>query len=307
MSRYYRVLMMAFSLVIIMTIAAGLEAFIPPSSMAKTPTPTRTPTPTKTPNATTGNCIPLDEAMKKGLVQMSLASNGGPFWTTPLHYQIQNLTDKALKICVPAGMIFNPDDSSFQSLMVVKTVIIDLAPKETKEGDLSADCINEKKHAPDQGIVYKFGKMAQGKLLSLANTIDAESAQGHWGTEFAIWAVTDNFTLNDLGLGATPDPNQPSLMASIEPLLCLTQDDVNLGQKLLQDAQTSLTLYSGDNPLTSYCQSQGIPSLSQIGQRLKILGIQAGLILGAGILGCIVVVALVIILAIRLFRKPKAA
>ncbi len=305
MSRYYRAIFMSFALVVILALTTGLEAFIPPSSMAKTPTPTRTPTPSQTPNATTGNCIPIDQAVKQGLVQLSMSSNGGAFWSTPLHYQIQNLTNRTLRICVPAGTIFNPVDDSFQSLMVVKTVVIELAPKETKEGDLASDCINEKKHAPDQGIEYQMGKSAQGKLLSLANTIDAESAQGHWGTEFAIWAVTDNFSLNDMGLGATPDPNQPSLMASIEPLLCLTQDDVSLGQKLLQDARTGLALYTGDNPLTSYCQSQGIPSLSQIGQRLKILGIQAGLILGAGILGCIVVVVVVIILAIRLFRKRK--
>lgn len=291
MSRYYRLIYTVVILAGLLLVPSWNASAASPVSLATTPTPTPP------------NCILVQRALSQGLIQLTLSGNGNLFYKNPLHYQIVNLTARLLSICFPAGLVNNPGDSSYQSLMLVKTVIIDLAANATQEGDLFADCINETKHAPSQGLDYHLGKMATGSLLSLAQTIDAQSVQGHLGAELAIWAITDQYSLNSLN--ATPDPNQPSLMDSIRPLFCLAQDDVNLGQQLLQTAQTGVSLYQGDNPLTSYCQSQGIPSVSQIVQRAKVLGIEALVVIGAGVLGCIIVVILLIWLAICLFRKRK--
>jgi len=269
----------------------NLQASAAPVVFATTPTPTPT------------NCIPIKQALAQGLVRLTLSGNGQLFFRKPLHYKIENLTAKAIIICFPIGLIANPSGAEAQSLMLVKEVIVDLAAGQILEDDLPAFCINEHKPAPTADVEYQLGAMAKGKLLDLANAIAAQSAQERWGAQLAVWAITDQYNLNDLQ--ATPDPNQPSLTDSIRPLFCLTEDDVTLGQTLLQDANTGVTLYSGDNPLTSYCKSQGIPSIGQIGQRLKVLGIEAAVIVVVGALLCVGVIVGIIVLAIRLARKPK--
>jgi len=256
-----------------------------------------------TPTPTQPNCILIKEAVAKGLVRLTLTGSGQLFFKSPVHYKLDNLTAKAIQICFPVGQILNPSDSGIQSMLLAKEIILDLAANQSLEGDLDAFCINEHKAAPSSGTEYQLGPMAQGNLLKLAGAIQAESAQGRMGAQWAAWAITDHYSLNELE--ATPDPNQPSLTDSLRPLYCLTQDDVTLGQQLLQEANTGLSLYQGDNPLTAYCQSRGIPSIGQIGQRLKILGIEAGVVVVVGALVCIGAIVGLILLIVRLTRKPK--
>jgi hypothetical protein len=261
---------------------------------------------TATPTPTQPKCIPVKQAVAKGLIQLTLTGNGQLFFKSPLHYVVVNLTANPIVICFPVGQINNPVDSGSQSLILPKETILDLGAGQTLEGDLDAFCINEHKHAPSTGLEYHLGPMAKGSLLALAHAIEAQSAQGRLGAQMAIWAITDGTTLNDLNANATPDPNNPSLTDSIRPLLCLAQDDINLGQQLLQTANAGVSLYSGENPLTSYCQSQGIPSISQIVQRLKLLGIEAAVVVVVGSLLCVGVIVGLIILIVRLARRPKS-
>ncbi len=282
---------MSFLLLSVILLGSRLEATAAPIQEALTATPTPP------------NCISVVKAVNQGLIKLTLTANGKLFFQTPLHYSVTNLTTKTQQICFFAGQINQPDDPSLQALMIVKTVLLTPGPNQVLTGDLSADCINESKHAPSDGDGYQLGEMAQGKLLRLAKAIDANSAQGRLGAQMAIWVITDQFSLNDLN--ATPSPDQPSLTDSIRPLLCLAQDDVSLGEQLLQEAEAGANLYQGENPLTSYCQSQGIPSLSQLQQQLTAAGERALIILGAGVLGCIIVVIVIIVLVVRLVRRRK--
>jgi len=280
-----------FSLVLGLLLPYQLQASARPILAATTPTPTPLP------------CISIAKAVANGQVKLTLTGNGQLFFKSPLHYVLINLTAKPIVICFPVGQINQPVDGAGQSLILPKEVILNLEAGQTLEGDLEAFCINEHKSAPSDGEEYRLGPTASGKLLDLANAIAAASAGGRWGAQLAVWAITDQYSLDDLQ--ATPDPNQPSLTDSIRPLFCLTQDDVDLGQQLLQEANTGVSLFHGENPLTSYCQSQGIPSLSQIVQRLKVLGIEAAIAVVGGSLLCVGLIAGLIVLIVRLARRPK--
>jgi hypothetical protein len=293
MSKFYRFLLVS-AFIAATFFFVRQEASAAPARLAPSPTPTPS------------NCIPVKQALEKKQIQLVLAANGELFYHKPVHYQITNLTQQVLVVCFPAGQLLEPGDTSLQNLMVIDDSLITVPAGQMVEGDLFAFCINESKHAPGKDDGYQLGKMASGKLLSLAETIQAESAHGHLGAEMAIWAITDHFTLDDLN--ATPAPaasSEPSLTDSIKPLLCLGQDEVGLGQKLLQDANAGVVLYHGDNPLTNYCKAQGIPSLGQIGQQLKIAGIWAAVIAVGSTLLCVVLIVVVIVLIVRMFRKRK--
>jgi hypothetical protein len=307
MSRIYRSLIVVILLVIAF---AGARTGALATPVSQSPTPTSTPT----------GYITVKEALDRGLIQLTLTANGEVFYHNPVHYIIKNLSSNPLLVYFPVGQIFDAADAAKQSLLLLRDIYVSIAfgqngpnqavainmslqTNQIVEGDLPVVCINESRHAPSKGDNYSLGSMAEGDLLALAKTIQTNSAQGHLGAQLAAWAITDNFQLNDIN--ATPDPSQPSLADTIRPALCLAQDDVNLGERLLQEAKAGASLYTGENPLTSYCQSQGIPSISQIIQRLKVWGIEASLVVGAGALGCVAVLVGLIILIVRLARKPK--
>ena len=271
------------------------------------------------PTPTLGGYITIKEALDRGLIKLTLTGNGELFYHNPIHYMIENLTPNAQKIVFPAGQLLVPNDIAYQAFVISMTVHIDLnlgkvpnhvveanyvlAPNQVMEGDLPAFCINESRHSPSAGIEYQLGGMATGDLIKLAQVIESKSANGHLGAQLAVWALTDKITLNDFT--ATPSPDQPSLIDTIQPLLCLAQDEIDLGQQLLVEAGVSERLYTGGNPITSYCQNKGIPSISQIEQQAKNLGERALLFIGLGACGCIIVIVVIVLLAIRLFRKRK--
>ncbi|HTX91588.1 MAG TPA: hypothetical protein VMC09_10260 [Anaerolineales bacterium] len=294
MSKIYRYILVgafiaAAFLVVRQADAAGLTP-----RLAASPTPTNP-----------SNCIPVRQALNKKQIQLSLVANGELFYHKPVHYQITNLTTKDLVICFPFGQLLDPNDSSLQTLMVVDASLINAPAGQMVEGDLAAFCIMETHHAPQKDDVYGLGKMATGDLLKLGETIGAESASEHLGAQLAVWAITNNYSLDDLNTTAVPSSSEPSLTDSIKPLLCLGQDEITLGSKLLQDSGTGVVLYHGDNPLTAYCKAQGIPSLGQVGQQLKIAGIWAAVIAVGSALLCVAIIIVVIVLIIRLVRKRK--
>ena len=254
-----------------------------------------------TPRQQSSNCILIKQAVDDHQIQVVLNANGELFYHQPVHYQITNLTGSDIVICFPIGQKVEPADSASQTLIIIDDHPISIGAGQLVEGDLSAFCINESKHAPSKDDPYSLGDLASGQLLDLAKIIQSETAQGHIGAQMAVWAITDQTTLDDLN--ATSSPDQPSLIESIKPLLCLAQDEVSLGARLLQDSNTGVVLYHGDNPLTGFCQAQGIPSIGQLIQRLKILGIWAGVIVVGTALLCVILIVAVILLFIRLVRK----
>ncbi len=271
--------------------------FLASTAASADPAGAKLPTPTPPP------CTPVDQALAQGLIRLTLTGNGGLFYKKPIHYKIENLTDQKLVICFPVGMLLEPGDGTQQSLVVPVTVVIELGPGQVREDDLAAFCINESKHAPAEGAEYRVGGMAEGSLLRLAYAIDAQSADGHLGVQMAVWAITDNFTLDDLS--APPTSGEPSLAQGLGVVLCLAQDEVGLGQQLLEQAEAGVALYQGENPLTATCEAQGLPSLGDLLQRLKVIGIGAAIAIGVGGLACISVVVLLIVLVVRMLRKKK--
>ncbi len=256
------------------------------------------------PTATPTNCIPIKDAVKKGLIKLELSSNGNLFFKDPLHYTITNLSSSPQQICFPAGQIMLPSDIGDQALVVVGTVILMIQMGQIAEGNLFADCINESKHAPSDGSAYTLGDMATDDLLKVVRAIDVRSAKGRLGGQLAIWAVTDQLTLDDLN-NPPSSSNEPSLTDTIRPLLCLAQDEVDLGQQLLQDAEVKASLYKGQNPITAYCQSQGIPSISSFIEQAKLWGERTLLLVGLGICGCLILIVAMIALVIHMARGRK--
>ncbi|SFF16467.1 hypothetical protein [Thermoflexibacter ruber] len=112
--------------------------------------------------------------------------------------KMKNMSDSIINVVLRCGTMLLSRDSSSQNMVVTKTLFYTLRPKEKITDRVYAMCGQLHKNSPDIYIRYDVGELADEPLLRLARLIEKKDAQNKIG-QYAVWAVTDNATKNDLG------------------------------------------------------------------------------------------------------------
>ena len=266
--------------------------------------------------------ITLIEAVRQGVVDAQIRGSGDIFFQESLAFRLQNKRPTPITIVIPVGLIFEPDDKSFQGLIVPKEYVIVLCGSTgatpspaaapcagaTAQGKWNGFCINLSRHAPDKDTKYHIGQMASGPLLQVVQAVDKKSAAGRLGAQFAVWRVTDDFTLDSIN---SPDLQNSELMELIRPLLSLARPEIDLAQSILTDSGTGLKFYTGTPPpnlfepggLLAPGSRTGIPEVDSLKQQvedaLKTLAIAGGVVGVLCVLACLGVVGLAAFLVLR--------
>jgi len=135
--------------------------------------------------------ISVEEALKKGFVKMHIAGSGGHTGSV-IRMKIDNLTARPLELKVEAGRRIDSKDSTEQDLLITKTELFTLGPRQSKKLKLNGMCCQAHHSSPDSGDGFLVGKMADSNLIKLASYID----KNHWYTESsaqeAVWVLSDN-------------------------------------------------------------------------------------------------------------------
>jgi hypothetical protein len=123
-----------------------------------------------------------------------------------LTIQVTNTGTEDIVVQLPCGLVFAPEDSDNQALMVVQSLEISLAVGETAEFTPYVVCIEMAALAPSQNSGYSVSHLAGGDLLSLAECFcgqqisrDVDSMDSV-GVQFAAWSVaTGGDPLSEVG------------------------------------------------------------------------------------------------------------
>jgi hypothetical protein len=256
-------------------------------------------------SAQTESCRSVMDAVEAGEARLTLEANDSEFYNEPLDYSVENLTADQLDVCFPAGLTMISGSGDYQNLVLTKTVALLIPPSGTQAGSLYADCINLSRHAPASGGGFTPGDMAQGDLLRVVQAIDRQSAQGRLGAQMAVWAVTDNLTLEDFGNGSESESTQ--MLQLVAPLLCLATDEIELGQSLLEESNASARLYSGQTQsVADFCASRGLPvNIDQFMEQVGKWGSYGLIALCGGFCLCGLLVVGLIVGIILLIRSRR--
>ena len=123
---------------------------------------------------------------------------------TSAHYgecidiKMRNMTDFVMGVVLKCGTMLLSRDSASQNMVVTKTLFYTLQPREELFDRVYAMCGQLHKNAPDISIRYDVGTLADEPLLKLARVIEKTGNQNKAG-QYAVWAVTDGATKEDLG------------------------------------------------------------------------------------------------------------
>jgi len=123
---------------------------------------------------------------------------------TSAHYgecidiKMRNMTDYVMNVVLKCGTMLLSRDSASQNMVVTKTLFYTLKPRQELVDRVYAMCGQLHKNAPDISIRYDVGMLADEPLLKLAKVIEKTDNQNKAG-QYAVWAVTDGATKDDLG------------------------------------------------------------------------------------------------------------
>lgn len=104
---------------------------------------------------------------------------------------MKNRTQSQLSVSLPAGYIFNADDSSYQNIIITQSLIANLQPCQTKEFEMYGMCIESSDISPSQYSTYSPSGIAEPKLLKLAQFIEQNKFFSPTGQQ-AVWAYMND-------------------------------------------------------------------------------------------------------------------
>jgi hypothetical protein len=141
--------------------------------------------------------LTLTEAIQQNLVAVTSVSSGQSYNESGLSLKIENKGKKTLNITIDPALIFVPEDTSYQNLVVAGDIKTTIAPEGTKSITLQTYCGKSYAHGPAKDLIYHFNRQADSLMIkTLAFTkrrgINAEI------TQKAVWVLTNQHSLNDI-------------------------------------------------------------------------------------------------------------
>lgn len=143
-------------------------------------------------NFHSSRALNIQEALKNGMVKVSMTSNGKPLADGMLTASIKNNSLSKLELKLPVGTKLVSEDDSRQNLILVQEEVLALNPNQSKQLDLKGMCIQASNMSPGDGINYSFGEVIRGDILECAQMIHQKKVINHCG-QSAIWSFSDNY------------------------------------------------------------------------------------------------------------------
>ncbi|KAA5537440.1 hypothetical protein F0919_07125 [Taibaiella lutea] len=141
--------------------------------------------------------ITLTEAIQQNLVTVTSLSSGQSYNENGLSIKIENKGKKALNITIDPALVFAPEDTSYQDLIVAGDVKSVIAPSENKSITLQTYCGKSYAHGPGKDLIYHFKKQADSLMIKMLTFAKRRNINAEL-TQKAVWVLTNHHSLNDI-------------------------------------------------------------------------------------------------------------
>jgi hypothetical protein len=159
---------------------------------------------------------------------------------------VVNQSDEEQVVEIPAGMVFTPEDSDEQDLMVLDSVVVTLEPEEEIVLSPYVVCIDAGAAVPSSGSTYQLGYLESDDLLTFAQCVDQESngslTQDDIGLQFAVWAIASGGNIfEDPEFTEVEDGALSGTLGELEIMAGMMEEMVSLfGEEWLQRCNITL-------------------------------------------------------------------
>jgi len=141
--------------------------------------------------------ITLTEAMKQNLVTVTSLSSGQSYNDNALSLKIENKGKKTLNITIDPALIFVPEDTAYQDLVVAGDIKTTVASSDTKSITLQTYCGKSYAHGPGKDLTYHFSKQADSTMIKMLAFTKRRGMNAEI-TQKAVWVLTNHHNLHDI-------------------------------------------------------------------------------------------------------------
>ena len=153
--------------------------------------------------------LPISEAIEKGLLELKISGASDPrifhevVDKDGVHYGkcmsiiLKSNIDSLILLKIQCGTELIPFDTTFQTMIVTKTVELPLYPNQTYATRFYAMCGQINDAPPYIESTYKVGELADSNAVKLAKYFENNFIQNMIG-QHALWAYTDEADLKEL-------------------------------------------------------------------------------------------------------------
>jgi len=112
--------------------------------------------------------------------------------------KLQNLSQENLELDMESGYHLVPaEDQHYQTMVVTKSELIKLKPRQQVEQPLLAMCCEADDASPGSSVSYSLGSLAESNLLGLVKLLEKNNIQDYSGQQ-AVWVITNNRNILDV-------------------------------------------------------------------------------------------------------------
>ncbi len=143
------------------------------------------------------NFVSLEEAVKKGFVNLIIKSKGG-YLGEVIEMKVKNTSNRPLDFKLETGRKLDSKNNNEQDILVTKPEEFSLCSNQTKTIKVTGMCCQAHNLCPHENADYSIGRMADSNLIKLATFIDQNKYYANFSAQQAVWAVSDNNSLGSI-------------------------------------------------------------------------------------------------------------
>ncbi len=143
------------------------------------------------------NFVSLEEAVKKGFVNLIIKSKGG-YLGEVIEMKVKNNSNRSLDFRLETGRKLDSKNNNEQDILVTKPEEFSLCSNQTKTIKVTGMCCQAHNLCPHENADYSIGRMADSNLIKLATFIDKNKYYANFSAQQAVWVVSDNNSLGSI-------------------------------------------------------------------------------------------------------------
>jgi hypothetical protein len=149
------------------------------------------------------NTITLHDAIAQKKVQVMMPEFGPNGYSAGVRVNVINISGKNLKLIMPKGTIFIPDNGEEQTLVTSGDEVFALNAGQQKQIVRPGYCTEYNDGGSEDESTFKLGMSQNEKLLSIIRFMDSLKIAEKDVVQHAIWCVTDGNPIGYIGLDDT--------------------------------------------------------------------------------------------------------
>lgn len=148
------------------------------------------------PNTAAADDVDIRDVLDGNVEGLTVQVNGSGlgYYGDSLRANFVNTTDRPIRVKIPLGLRFVPNDSGVQTMIAAGGEIVVVPPGDS-ESLLKAFCGEMNDSAPGAGDVFTAGEMVGGDLLRTVENLNREGRFDSTGNS-TIWSLTDDLNLD---------------------------------------------------------------------------------------------------------------